>query len=149
MTTTAHPAPTTTRAPMDGSRRAAFVAGALYLVTFAASIPTLGLKGPIHEPDYVTSSGSDTGVLLAGVLDVVTGLAGLGTAIALFAVVRRQHESLALGFVASRTLEAALLFVSALSVFALVTLRQGTAGADGADAAGRVAAGDASRRRRG
>jgi Domain of unknown function (DUF4386) len=39
-------------------------------------------------------------------------------------VVRRQNEGLALGFVASRTLEAAMIFTGVASLLSLVTLHQ-------------------------
>jgi hypothetical protein len=132
-----------TRIPMTPLRRTALIAGALYLLTFIASIPTLGLKRPMYEPGFILGSGTDTGVLLAGMLDLVTALAGIGTAVALFPVVKRQNESLALGFVATRVLEGAVLFVGAVAVFSLVTLRQDVAGAAGADAGSPVAAGNA------
>ena len=37
-------------------------------------------------------------------------LAGIGTAVALYPVVKRQNEGVALGFVGSRVLEAAIIF---------------------------------------
>jgi hypothetical protein len=64
---------------------------------------------------------------------VIVALAGIGTAVTLFPVIRRQNEGLALGFVAARTLEAAMIFTGVASILSLVTLRQ--AGATGADAA--------------
>ena len=56
-------------------------------------------------------------------------LAGIGTAVALYPVVKRQNEGVALGFVASRTLEAATIFAGVVSLLSLVTLRQAGAGA--------------------
>jgi hypothetical protein len=133
----------TGRVPMDKLRKTALVAGGLYLLTFIASIPTLGLKGPLRgDPGaFILGAGSATGVLLGGYLDLVTALAGVGTAVALFPVVKRQNESLALGFVAARILEAAVLFVGAVSLFSVVTLRQDMVGAAGADRAALVTTG--------
>ena len=37
---------------------------------------------------------------------MIVALAGIGTAVALFPVVKRQNEGMALGFVATRTVEA-------------------------------------------
>ena len=56
-------------------------------------------------------------------------LAGVGTAVALYPVVKRQHEGLALGFVGSRTLDGAAIIAGVVSLLSVVTLRQAGAGA--------------------
>ena len=128
---------TVTRAPMDPLRKTALVAGIFYMITFV-SIPTLVLYGPVRDhADYIVSSGTDTGLLWGGFLEVIVGLAGIGTAITLFPVVRRQNESMALGFVASRTLEAAMIFTGVASLLSLVSMRQ--PGATGAEAPSLIA----------
>jgi hypothetical protein len=116
---------------MNSPRKTALVAGGFYLVTFI-SIPTLALYGAVHSPDYVVGPGPDTGVLWGGLLEVIVALAGIGTAVALFPVVKRQNEGVALGFVAARVLEAAIIFVGVVSLLSVVTLRQDPAGADAA-----------------
>ena len=58
---------------------------------------------------YVLSAGSDTQVLWGGLLEVVTAMACIGSAVVLFPVIRRHHEAAALGFVTARVLEAALI----------------------------------------
>ncbi len=121
--------------PADPLRRTAFVAGALYLATFAASIPArfYFLDPVLSDPEYVLGSGGDTRVVAGGVLDMVNALACIGTAVVLFTVVRRQNETLALGFVTSRVLEAAIISIGVVSLLAVVTLQQeatGTAGAE-------------------
>jgi hypothetical protein len=127
---------------MGSLRKTALIAGALYLLTFVASIPARILISPmLDNPDYIVSSGSDTPVLWGNVLDVITALAGIGTAIVLFRVVKRQNEALALGFVASRVLEAALILVGVVSLLSVVTLRQQLAGTSGADAVSIAATG--------
>jgi hypothetical protein len=124
---------------MSPLRRTAFVAGVFYLITFV-SIPTLGLYGSFKtDPNYIISSGSSSSALLGGFLEVIVALAGIGTAVTLFPVLRRQNEGMALGFVAARSLEAAMIFTGVASVLALVSMRQ--AGATGADAAALVVAG--------
>jgi hypothetical protein len=118
---------------MDSMRKTAFVAGVLYLVTFLASIPAVFLMGPVlTDPNYILSAGADRQVILGAFLDIITALAGIGTAVALFSVVRRQHEGLAIGFVASRGFEAAVIAVGVVSVLSVVTLRQ--PGATGVEA---------------
>jgi hypothetical protein len=127
-----------TRVPMDSSRKTALVAGIFYVITFV-SIPTLApplaLYSSVTGKDFIISSGADTGALWGAFLEVIVALAGIGTAITLYPVVKRQNEGMALGFVASRTLEAAMLFTGVASILSLVTLHQDLGTATGADAA--------------
>ena len=94
----------------DLNRKTALVAGVFYLITFV-SIPTLALYGPVkNHRDWILSSGAHTGVLVGGFLEVIVALAGIGTAVTLYPVVKRQNEGVALGFVAARVLEAVMIF---------------------------------------
>lgn len=125
----------TERAPKHSMRKTAFVAGVLYLITFIAGIPPAAflLSPVLDNPNYIVSTGADTQVLLGAFLDLVNALACIGTAVALFSVVKRQHEGFALGFVTTRIFEAGVITIGVLSLLAVVTLRQaGAAGADGA-----------------
>lgn len=118
------------RIPMSSSRKTSLTAGLLYLLTFV-SIPTLVLYGPVADPHFITGTGPDTQIIIGGLLEIVVALAGIGTAVALFPVVKRQNEGLALGVVAARVFEAAAMFAGVVCLLALVTLRQagvGTAG---------------------
>jgi hypothetical protein len=114
---------------MDPLRKTALIAGALYLLTFI-SIPTLALYGPVHDPAYILGPGPDTPVLLGVALEIVVALAGIGTAIVLHRVLKRVNETLSLGFIAARTLEAATIFASVACLLTIVSLRQAGTGAD-------------------
>ena len=119
------------RVPMDSLRKTALAAGALYVITFATAIPARLLYGPVrNDPNYILGPGADTQVLFAGFLDVVLALACIGTAVALYPVVKRQNEGVALGFIGSRTLEAAIIVSGVVSLLSVVTLRQAGAGAE-------------------
>ena len=115
---------------MSPFRKTALVAGVLYLLTFV-SIPTLALYGPVHDAKYVVGAGPDTGVIVGAILEIIVALAGIGTAVVLFPVVKRQNEGLALGFVGSRVLEAATIFVGVACLLSVVSLRQAGVGAGG------------------
>ncbi|WP_217913520.1 DUF4386 domain-containing protein [Miltoncostaea marina] len=119
---------------MTPLRRTALVAGLLYLVTFAASIPALALyDGVLNDPAFVHGAGSEDAVAWGAALEIILGVACVGTAVVLYPVLRRWSRALALGFVAARTLEAAMIFAGVLSLLSVLTLRQdATAGADAA-----------------
>jgi hypothetical protein len=124
MTTTVR-TPSTTGVPKDQLRRTAVVAGGLYILTFASSISAVFLLSTVlNDPSYIVSSGADTRVTFGAFLDLVNALAAFGTAVALFPVVKRQSETLALGFVTTRIFEAAVIVIGVVSILTVVTLRR-------------------------
>ena len=140
MTDTAR-APSTKRVPMDSMRKTALVAGIFYLITFV-SIPTLALYGSVKtDPNFIISAGSTTPILVGGGLEMIVALAGIGTAVALFSVLKRQHEGFAIGLITTRIFEGAVIVTGVSSILSIVTLQQ--AGAGGAEAAALVAVGEA------
>src|SRR5712691_8966332 len=91
---------------MSPHRKTSLAAGVLYLLPFV-SIPTLALYGSVKGANYILGAGPDTGALVGALLEIIV----------------------ALGFVASRTLEAAGIFASVACLLTVVTLRQEGAGA--------------------
>jgi len=114
---------------MSPHRKTSVAAGVLYLLTFV-SIPTLALYGPVKGANYILGAGPDTGAIFGGILEIIVGLACIGTAVALYPVVKRQNEGVALGFVGSRVLEAGTIFAGVAFLLTVVSLRQAAAGAD-------------------
>ena len=102
---------------MTRTRRLAFIAGALYLLTVVTSIPALALKDPVLADP--TSAGA-TALQWAAALEFVLALACIGTAVALFPVLRRVDEATALGFVGSRTLEAAIIVMGVIAMLGVL-----------------------------
>jgi len=66
---------------------------------------------------------------------VILAIAGIGTAVTLFPILKRQNEGVALGYVRTRVVECTIVVVGIISVLSVVTLRQDLAGAAGANAA--------------
>ena len=127
---------------MSSSRKTALVAGVLFLITFVASIPALILYGPVlHHANYIVGAGADIRVRFGALLEIFLAIAGIGTAVTLFPILKRQNESVALGYVASRVLESTIIVVGLISLLSVVTLRQKYAGVSGADSASLIIAG--------
>jgi hypothetical protein len=122
--------PVTTRVPMDSLRKTALVAGLCYLISFV-SIPTLLLYTAVHEPNFIVGPGPDTPVLIGGVLEMIVALAGLGSAVALYPIVKRQNQGMALGLVGTRTIEGAVIVAGVACLLTVVTLRQAGVGPEG------------------
>jgi hypothetical protein len=120
---------------MSTARKAALVAGIAYIATFVFSIPAkFGLWADVlDDADFVLGAGSGTPVLWGALFEVLTAIAGLVSAVALFTVARRHGERGALGFVTTRLFEAAMIFVGVIAILAVYTLRQDVAGTAAAD----------------
>jgi len=117
-------------APRVGSaRKIALAAGVLYVLTFV-SIPSIALYAQVKSANYITGAGPDTAAIIGGILEIIVALAGFGTAVVLFPVLKKQNETLALGLVAARVLESSTIFLGVAFLFSIVTLRQEGAGAD-------------------
>ncbi|MEI6648465.1 MAG: DUF4386 domain-containing protein [Actinomycetes bacterium] len=101
------------------------ITGIFYLITFVTSIPAVFLLGPVlHHPNFITGSGSSTSVLWGCLLDLLNAIACVGTAISIYPIVQNQNKSLALGFIASRLFEAAVIMIGVVSLLAIVSLRK-------------------------
>jgi hypothetical protein len=126
------------------TRRLVLAAGVFYLLTFAFSIPAFFLYEPVlTDPDYIVSNGgADTRIILGAMFEMFTALTGIGTAVAVYPVIRRQSEAASLGFVTTRIYEAAVMLIGVIALVSIVSLRQAGTPA-GTDDAAMVAVGQA------
>jgi hypothetical protein len=117
---------------MDSTRRTSFITGVLFIITFVTSIPAAFLLyAPVlDDASYVVGAGADGGVALGAFLEVLLIVANVGTAVALFPILKRQNEPLALGYVTARLVESTFIAIGIVSLLAVVTLRQDAAGGD-------------------
>jgi hypothetical protein len=150
MTITTHPttagrATAHDRVPMSPMRKAALIAGIAYLATFVFSIPVkFGLwTDVINKPNFVLGDGNAAGVPMGALFEVLTGLGGVVTAVALYTIAKRYSHRAALGFVTTRVLECVVIFAGVLSILSVYTLRQDVAGTAGADTGALVTTGRA------
>lgn len=112
---------------MRSHRKTSLSAGIFYLLTFV-SIPTLALYSSVRSPGFILGSGPDNPVFLGILLEMIVALTGIGTAVALYPVLKRQNEGVAMGFVGMRVLEAATIYSGIVSLLSIVTLRQAGSG---------------------
>jgi hypothetical protein len=115
----------------------------LFIITFVTAIPAAFLLYPpvLDDANYVLGAGADTGVALGALLEVLLIIANVGTAVALFPVLKRQNEGLALGYVTARLVECTFIAIGIVSLLAVVTMRQDVGGAAGGDASSLVTVG--------
>lgn len=123
------------RAPTQAEQRTARIMGGWFLGTFLFSIPAYFFYDPIlSDPGYVVGSGEDTRVAVGALLEILLAISGIATAVVIFPIAKRVNESIALGYVATRTVESIIILGGVVSLMSVVALRQdlAEAGSSGA-----------------
>jgi len=115
-----------------GSQTIARIFGALFLLTFVTSIGALLLFQPVLDDPagYAANGGSDSRIFLGALLELLLIITGIGTAVVIYPIVRRQNHVLALGYVTARIVECTFILAGILAVLSIVTLSQQDAGGD-------------------
>ena len=92
---------------MANDQRDARIFGVLFLITFVTSIAALALfQSVLDDPaGYISGGGKDNQIYLGAFLEFLLILANVGTAVLLYRIVRRQNETLAIGYVTARVME--------------------------------------------
>jgi len=117
---------------MSASRKIAIVVGVLFITATAAPImtaPFLGFLGGgiIGEPipDYlVRVSASENQVYIGMFIELIWALAAIGIPVALFPILKKHSEALALGFFSLRFIEGLSTIVGSIILLTLLTLSQ-------------------------
>jgi hypothetical protein len=94
----------------------------------------------LNDADYILGGGADTRVQLGALCEILLAITNIGTAVVLWPIVKRQSETLALSYVASRVVESVIIVVGLISLLSVVTLREDFVGS-GADAGSLTVAG--------
>jgi hypothetical protein len=116
--------------PSPEQQRRARIFGVLFALTFVTSIAALILYDPVlNDADYILGNGADTRVQLGALCEIFLAITNIGTAVVLWPIVKRQSETLALSYVASRVVESVIIVVGLISLLSVVTLREDFAGA--------------------
>lgn len=129
--------------PTPEQQRRARIFGALFALTIVTSIAGLILYDPVlNDADYILGEGSDTRVQAGALAEIFLVITNIGTAVVIWPIVRRQSETLALSYVASRIVESVVIAVGLISLLSVVSLREDFAGG-GADEGSLTVAGEA------
>jgi hypothetical protein len=128
--------------PLHTTRRHAAIVGVLYIMATVAALLALPLYGPILKgPDYLVNGAASGGqVLLGAIMDLILVCSAVGTGVGLFPFVRKVNESLALGYLYFRVIEAVVIAVG-VAVLSLLTLSREFAAAAAPDQSAYRAAG--------
>jgi hypothetical protein len=120
---------------MDALRKPGRIAGLWFIGTFVFSIPAVFLYDPVlNDTNYIFGGGLDARISLGALLEIFLTISNIATAVVFFPVLKRVNEAVALGYVASRIIESAIIITGLISLMTVVTLRDDftAAGADSA-----------------
>src|SRR5690349_10582209 len=128
--------------PTPEENRAARWAGWFMALTFITSIPALILYHSIlHHDNFILGGDSVGTVQFAAFLEVLLPIGNIGVAVVMFPILKRQSERMALGYVASRIIESAMILVGVIALLSILTLRDDLATSIGGDNGSLVIAG--------
>jgi hypothetical protein len=116
----------TSRRTATGDRKTAIVVGVLFIIATVANLMSTSLtRSLVGTPYYLRSlSASGNQVLVGALLALIAAIASPSIAIALYPVLKRYNEGLALGSVGFRLIEGVFYIVDIVGLLLLVTLSQ-------------------------
>jgi len=111
---------------MNANRKAAVIVGVLFIIGTVVPIIGLSLASPIvNAPDYLARiSANETPVLIGALAEFIMAVACASIGIALYPVLRRYHEGLALGAAGFRIMEGVFGIVGVIGLILLLALSQ-------------------------
>jgi hypothetical protein len=126
------------RPPID-VRRTGRIFGWLFIGTFVTSIPARllfihGVHASWSNMHFVPGNTSTASLKLGAVLEFGLIITQLGTAIVIYPLVRRQSETVSLGYVSARTMESVFAAIGLISIISVVSIAESLGGANGAGA---------------
>jgi len=111
---------------MTSERRAALITGALLIAGIALNLTFTAVEHPVlaTTASLAKIPGNQSRLSAGGLIEIATAAASVGIAIALYPVLRRHSEELALAAVVFRTIEAVMYTVAALVALSLPSISQ-------------------------
>jgi hypothetical protein len=109
---------------MNVDRKPAALVGVLFIIAAVTSIIGLVLYQPLlSDPDYLMKGAENANQIILGVMfELGLVVSAIGTTVMLFPYLRKYNESLALGYLCFRFLEAIVITIGIVSVLALLSL---------------------------
>ena len=109
---------------MDSNRKTAIIVGILFITaTVAYSVSVILLDPILGGLDYLTSASVNSDkVIIGAFLVLIDSVAVAGIGIAMYSILKRHNETLALGFTGARIVEGVLFMVNVIAIRTLLTL---------------------------
>ncbi len=111
---------------MNTNIKTARIVGALFIIaTVAYSLSVILLDPILSGSDYLTmASANEYQVMIGALLVLIDAVAVASIAIVIYPILKKHHETLALGYVGARLAEGVLVIVNIITILTLLTLSQ-------------------------
>jgi hypothetical protein len=121
-------------------RRTGRIFGWLFIGTFITSIPARllfvhGLGASWTDMRFIPGATSNTSLKLGAILEFGLIVTQIGTAVVIYPLVRRQSETVSLGYVTARIMESVFAAIGIISIISVVNVTDALVGAGGVQAA--------------
>ena len=128
-------------------QRTGRIFGWLFIGTFVTSIPARllfihGVGASWTDMRFVAGDTSTASLKLGAVLEFGLIVTQIGTAVVIYPLVRRQSETVSLGYVAARIMESVFAAIGLISIISVVSVADALGGASGTEATALVAQGN-------
>lgn len=108
---------------METERKTAIIVGILFLIATIVLIIGGVFSLGIYEEDYLTVvSANESQVIFGAILEIVSTAAIVGIPIAMFPILKKYNESLALGYVGTRIFEGLTIFINTIVLLTILSL---------------------------
>jgi hypothetical protein len=121
-------------------QRTGRIFGWLFIGTFVTSIPARllfvnGLGASWSDMRFIPGDTSTASLKLGAVLEFGLIVTQIGTAVVIYPLIRRQSETVSLGYVTARLMESVFAAIGLISIISVVNVADALASAGGADTA--------------
>jgi hypothetical protein len=121
------------------TRRIGRIFGWFFIGTFVTSIPARllfvnGVGASWTDMRFVPGAGSNTSLQLGAIFEFALIIANIATAVVIYPLVKRQHATVALGYVTARIMESAIIAIGLMSIITVVNINDALVGASGPEA---------------
>jgi hypothetical protein len=128
-------------------QRTGRIFGWLFIGTFVTSIPARllfidGVGASWTDMRFVPGDTSNASLKLGAVLEFGLIITQIGTAVVIYPLVRRQSETVSLGYVAARIMESVFAAIGLISIITVVSVADALVGASAAEATALITQGD-------
>jgi len=111
---------------MNSNRDIAILVGVLYILAAVTAIIGFALYQPIlSDTEYIIrGSANEMQVVWGAFNELILAFSVIGISVMMFPVVNKENESIAVGYLCFRLLEAILIIIGIISLLSIVTLNQ-------------------------
>jgi hypothetical protein len=128
-------------------RRTGRIFGWFFLGTFVLSIPARllfvhGIGASWTDVHFVSGNTSTASLRLGAILEFGTIVCNIATAVVIYPLVRRQSETVSLGYVTARVMESAFMAIGLMSIISVVSVVDALGRTSGAEATALITQGN-------